>query len=459
MRTTPVFFALCTMGALLSLALPRTVAAAAGNQTAPQQAAASSGVATSPASAKAAVEPRNATSAAAPPSFAGSGQVDFSAATTTELLEFAPLVPPRTGWVSMESGARPAYVGIHGGTAHVSLLRASNGVLFAFTGQTGNDFMHVLRRGDQKQTSPEKPADPATPANATAAREEGESGEETAQNATAGEAQSPVPEGSLPEKAAQAAAPSQESPSSPAPERPAGAEAASGNATGTSLVAANQPAAPAPQGMTEASAQGGTAHLPASAEPKAAPAGGATARNASAERTAAGEKHLVEPVPDTPGATHGRNGAAAEPAGDRQTAESSPKVSPHDRESASAEKQKPPQQKAAEPEKTAQAGQQRTAAVTGGNATHPEDPVAAIMAQLPPDHPSLIFASGELAKSITNSADAFAPFGLSVPEDIAPEPVTAAPPPPVAQKAPRQPAYKPLKLRSYQSVLQGQDAQ
>ncbi|MDR2160724.1 MAG: hypothetical protein LBO77_01055 [Desulfovibrio sp.] len=51
----------------------------------------------------------------------------------------------RRGWVTIESGGRPAYVGIHGGTAPISLLRASNGLLFAFTGQTGNDFLHVLR--------------------------------------------------------------------------------------------------------------------------------------------------------------------------------------------------------------------------------------------------------------------------------------------------------------------------
>lgn len=48
-------------------------------------------------------------------------------------------------WITIEPGYRPAYVGIHGGTAPISLLRASNGLLFAFTGQTGNDFLHILR--------------------------------------------------------------------------------------------------------------------------------------------------------------------------------------------------------------------------------------------------------------------------------------------------------------------------
>jgi hypothetical protein len=63
------------------------------------------------------------------------------------------------GWVVIESGSRPAYVGIHGGTAPISLLRASNGLLFAFTGQTGNDFLHVLR-GNATNVSGVSPAAP-----------------------------------------------------------------------------------------------------------------------------------------------------------------------------------------------------------------------------------------------------------------------------------------------------------
>ncbi|MDR2077014.1 MAG: hypothetical protein LBP61_08840 [Desulfovibrio sp.] len=59
----------------------------------------------------------------------------------------AEAAPParEDGWITIEPGSRPAYVGIHGGTAPISLLRASNGLLFAFTGQTGNDFLHILR--------------------------------------------------------------------------------------------------------------------------------------------------------------------------------------------------------------------------------------------------------------------------------------------------------------------------
>lgn len=50
-----------------------------------------------------------------------------------------------SGWVSLESGARPVFVGIQGGTAPVSLLRSPEGGLFALTGKTGNDFTRILR--------------------------------------------------------------------------------------------------------------------------------------------------------------------------------------------------------------------------------------------------------------------------------------------------------------------------
>ena len=50
-------------------------------------------------------------------------------------------------WTHMPAGARPAYMGIHGGTVPVSLLVSSDGnSLFTFVGQTGNDFMEALRR-------------------------------------------------------------------------------------------------------------------------------------------------------------------------------------------------------------------------------------------------------------------------------------------------------------------------
>jgi hypothetical protein len=58
------------------------------------------------------------------------------------------------GWVSLEPGARPAYVGIQGGTAPVTLFRAPDGEILTYTGNTGNDFMHILRGNG---SVPEKP--------------------------------------------------------------------------------------------------------------------------------------------------------------------------------------------------------------------------------------------------------------------------------------------------------------
>lgn len=50
-------------------------------------------------------------------------------------------------WVSMPAGAKPAYMGIHGGTMPVSLLVSGDGEsLFTFVGRTGNDFLEVLRK-------------------------------------------------------------------------------------------------------------------------------------------------------------------------------------------------------------------------------------------------------------------------------------------------------------------------
>ena len=50
------------------------------------------------------------------------------------------------GWVIMPAGARPTYMGIHGGTMPVSLLVSGDGSsLLTFVGRTGNDFLDVLR--------------------------------------------------------------------------------------------------------------------------------------------------------------------------------------------------------------------------------------------------------------------------------------------------------------------------
>lgn len=49
-------------------------------------------------------------------------------------------------WVEMPAGAKPSYMGIHGGTMPVSLLVSDDGSsLLGFVGRTGNDFLEVLR--------------------------------------------------------------------------------------------------------------------------------------------------------------------------------------------------------------------------------------------------------------------------------------------------------------------------
>lgn len=49
-------------------------------------------------------------------------------------------------WAYMPAGARPSYMGIHGGTMPVSLLVSRDGSsLFTFVGRTGNDFIEALR--------------------------------------------------------------------------------------------------------------------------------------------------------------------------------------------------------------------------------------------------------------------------------------------------------------------------
>ena len=60
----------------------------------------------------------------------------------------APRAQPDEAWTYMPAGARPSYMGIHGGTMPVSLLVADDGgSLLTFVGLTGNDFLEALRKG------------------------------------------------------------------------------------------------------------------------------------------------------------------------------------------------------------------------------------------------------------------------------------------------------------------------
>ena len=68
-------------------------------------------------------------------------------------------VPPAAaaaadGWQVMPEGARPTYIGIHGGTVPVSLLVSQDGSsLVSFVGRTGNDFLEILHRSDVRMPS------------------------------------------------------------------------------------------------------------------------------------------------------------------------------------------------------------------------------------------------------------------------------------------------------------------
>ena len=60
--------------------------------------------------------------------------------------------PQQTATVSGQS--RSTYLGIHGGTVPVSLLVSRDGMsLVSFVGQTGNDFLELLRRADVRLPS------------------------------------------------------------------------------------------------------------------------------------------------------------------------------------------------------------------------------------------------------------------------------------------------------------------
>jgi hypothetical protein len=52
------------------------------------------------------------------------------------------------GWIDMPGGSRPTYIGIHGGTVPVSLLATRGGnTMVAMVGETGSDFLYLLRGG------------------------------------------------------------------------------------------------------------------------------------------------------------------------------------------------------------------------------------------------------------------------------------------------------------------------
>ncbi|WP_156907957.1 hypothetical protein [Desulfovibrio cuneatus] len=173
----------------------------------------------------------------------------------------------KDGWIVIEQGTRPVYAGIHGGTVPLTVLRASNGALFALAGETGSDFMNVLRGNTT-----------GTGRGAAAQQEE----EKTAEQPNREASQPPQP--SVPETATQqAAAPPQSQAESAQPESAHQEQTATGNpgkeqnAT-IQAEALQQPVAPVATANSTAPAAG----KPVPSEPLA-PAANASANAPMAE--------------------------------------------------------------------------------------------------------------------------------------------------------------------------------
>ena len=68
------------------------------------------------------------------------------------------VIKARRGWINIEPGSRPAYVGIQGGTAPITLRHSHKGSLLGYTGNTGNDFIQLLQ-GKEPPAVAQPPAD------------------------------------------------------------------------------------------------------------------------------------------------------------------------------------------------------------------------------------------------------------------------------------------------------------
>lgn len=84
-------------------------------------------------------------------------------------------------WGEMPAGARPVYIGIHGGTVPVSLLTAGDGSpMIAQVGLTGTDFLHFMRRGASQQAPRADQTPPSPPSTPPALDHAGQNRETTA---------------------------------------------------------------------------------------------------------------------------------------------------------------------------------------------------------------------------------------------------------------------------------------
>ena len=95
-----------------------------------------------------------------------------SSAQTAQLPESGP-GEGDANWIYLEATPQPAYVGIHGGTAPMTLVRTKNGEIVALTGETGSDFTRLILGHNASRNS----------ASGSASRPSGADADELQQNA------------------------------------------------------------------------------------------------------------------------------------------------------------------------------------------------------------------------------------------------------------------------------------
>ena len=314
--------------------------------------------------------------------------------------------PQGDGWQSIDSGTRPAYAGIHGGTAPITVLRSSNGMLIAFSGQTGNDFTHVVRGNTANASAAPQNAPKEDPKDAPRDEPKGE----------------PQPEANAPAQANNATS-----------EQNSGQESAEKkqsetDAPGTALNSTDT------QATTDlASTPDQTAGTPTSTQNATAPASPQPVADAtSAPPSTASTSSTTSGTPASP------ISQASQPV--KETAQPTPPASETHKAQSPQSSQSPPKSPG---DKGAQTDKASTP-VTSPQGSKADTPATQSDTKANPAQ-TLIFASADMAKELTGS-DTIVPFGLPLPGETVEAP--AAPPPaPVAPKVPK------LRLGDYQRIL------
>ena len=307
------------------------------------------------------------------------------------------------GWVQIEPGMRPAYVGIHGGTAPLSVVRASNGTLFAVTGQTGNDFMHVLKRNNASLAG-----------SSSAQNNKAEAPAEAAKRPQATHAN-----GTITEQTPQMVHPVVNNASTPA--------------DAAAVLHATKPT------VNNSSATGGA---PVS-----------LGSNATAQKTVgAGDVAAASTsIASKPVGTNAHTNATVATQKNKGVSTSSQSTKASSVLNATAL----PKATAAEKKETkspakarATASKQPEKAIPQGNTNATDDAMNIPFLPKAETAQTVIMATGGLANKVTSeSGGDFLPFGLTQPENLALDPL------PAPQKAFSKPKTRPLKLGSYKELL------